>query len=235
MTLATNKTDVEKPVSKREQNRSVKRARALDAALRVFSNSGYAAATMDAIALEAGFTKPTLYQLFISKDELFRAMMLEPRTQMMMAFDHKTDACHVAQLLEFSWTYASTVMRPEFLALARLVIGDAQRHPELGRNYQASGPDKVLKGLAEFMTKQASMGRLKIEDAELAAEDFWGLILSAPRNRALHVPDEKMDVAQLGKYVHNGIRVFLKAYSTDPAEDLSRLEVLMRKNHYNKK
>jgi len=220
------------PVSKREQNRSEKRARALDAALTVFSNCGYAAATMDAIAAEAKLTKPTLYQYFSSKDELFREMMLVPRDQMMMAFDRSTEECHVAQLLEFSWVYAETVMHPQFLALARLVIGDARRTDDqgrsYGRSYQASGPDKVLTGLANFLSEQASLGRLDVEDSELAAEDFWGLILSAPRNRALHLPDFTINEHQLSRYINNGIKVFLKAYSTNPDTDLIRLGKLIK-------
>lgn len=231
---STNMAAISEPVSKREQNRSEKRARALEAALTVFSNCGYTAATMDAIAAEAGLTKPTLYQYFASKDQLFKEMMLEPRDQMMMAFDRPATECHVAQLLEFSWAYAKTVMHPQFLSLARLVIGDAQRTDgqgqSYGRSYQASGPDKVLKGLASFLSEQASIGRLEVEDAELAAEDFWGLILSAPRNRALHVPDSNIDENQLSRYINNGIKVFLKAYSTNPDTDLIRLRKLVKTN-----
>ncbi len=218
----------ERPVSKRELNRTEKRKRALDAALSVFSNNGYSAATMDAIATEAGMTKPTLYQYFASKEELFKEMMFAPRQQMLMAFDHSTDDCYVSQLLEFSWAYANVVMRPEYLALARLVIADAQRHPEIGQHYQAIGPDRVLKGLADFMSIQSSKGLLEFEDAELAAEDFWGLILSAARNKALHIPNSYISSEQLSKYINNGIRVFLKAYSNNPVKDLTRLAGLVK-------
>lgn len=225
-----NKGSAAKQLSRREQNRSEKRNRALDAALKVFSEKGYASATMDAIAAKAGLTKPTLYSYFPSKDELFNEMMLAPRDNMLMAFDHAPQDCHVMQLWDFSWAYSKTVMQPEFLALARLVIADAQRSPELGKAYQASGPDRVLKGLAQFMTRQAQLDRLDIKDAELAAEDFWGLILSAPRNRALHVPDTRTSLKILSKYIHNGINVFLKAYSTNPQADLDRLAKLIKTN-----
>lgn len=219
-----------KTPSKRELNRSNKRARVLEAALTVFSKFGYAATTMDAIAAAAGLTKPTLYQYFESKDELFLAMMLAPRDQMMVAFDQSPNECHVKQLWDFSWVYADIVMQPEYLALARLVIGDAQRNPEIGRAYQASGPDRVRKGLAGFMANQAVLGRLTIEDADLAAEAFWGLILSAPRNRALHIPDAYSNRGQISKYIINGISVFLKAYSTNPDSDLDRLTTLVMAN-----
>lgn len=228
------KTNTTGTLSKREQNRSDKRTRLLTAALTVFSRNGYTATTMDSIAAEAGLTKPTLYQYFNGKDELFHAMMLEPREMMMIPFDHSGSACHVEQLWDFSWVYAKIVMQPEYLALARLVIGDAQRSPEIGRAYQASGPDRVRKGLAAFMSNQAVLGRLSIEDAELAAEDFWGLILSAPRNKALHIPDSYSDIQQISKYIINGIKIFLKAYSTNPKADLQRLNELVAANRSEK-
>ena len=164
-----DKPGADKPLSRREQNRLEKHARALDAALTVFSQKGYAATTMDAIAAEAGLTKPTLYQYFPGKDYLFREMMLAPHNEMMMAFDQSADECHVRQLWEFSWAYAKIVMHPDYLALARLVMGDALRYPEIARAYQANGPDKVLKGLSQFMAEQAERGNLLIDDAELAA------------------------------------------------------------------
>lgn len=213
--------------SRREQNRLEKRQKALDAALSVFSQNGYAAATMDAIAAKAGLTKPTLYQYFDSKEALFQAMMLAPRDTMLTVFDAPPEACHVTQLWRFSWAYAHVVMQPEFLALARLVIGDAQRSPDMGKAYQNSGPDRVLAGLARYMSQQARQNRLNIEDAELAAEDFWGLILSSPRNRALHVPNDIPTRTTLQRYVHNGQKVFLRAYSTHPKQDLEILERLI--------
>jgi AcrR family transcriptional regulator len=45
----------------------------LDAARAVFSRLGFEAASMDAIAAEAGATKPTLYGRFGSKKELYEA------------------------------------------------------------------------------------------------------------------------------------------------------------------
>ena len=214
-------------LSRREQNRLEKRQRALDAALTVFSQKGYAAATMDAIATQAGLSKPTLYQYFENKDALFQAMMLLPRDTMLTVFQEPPEACHVTQLWRFSWAYAEVVMAPEFLALARLVIGETHRSPDLGQTYQTSGPDQVLGGLTQFMADQKRLGRLNVDDPELAAEDFWGLILSSPRNTALHKPSEIPNRKQLARYVQNGQRVFLRAYSTRPDHDLKVLETLI--------
>jgi AcrR family transcriptional regulator len=48
----------------------------LEAAKKVFFSKGYTKATMDEIALEAEISKPTIYQYFKSKDDLFFSLML---------------------------------------------------------------------------------------------------------------------------------------------------------------
>jgi len=48
-----------------------------DAAIKVFSASGYTEATMDEIALKAGVAKGTLYYHFKSKEEIFKFIISE--------------------------------------------------------------------------------------------------------------------------------------------------------------
>jgi hypothetical protein len=136
----------------------------------------------------------------------------------------------VADLLTFAWAYADTVMRPDMLSLARLIIGEVSRFPEIGRAYQASGPDHLLRGIMRYLEDQRTAKRLVFEDAELAAQDLWGLILSAPRTQALYMPDATPDRETLTRYITNGLRVFLKAYSTTPAQDLDQLAALLTSN-----
>lgn len=212
---------------RRQLNRIAKERRILDTALRVFSETGYSGTTMDALAVAAGLTKPTLYQYFASKEQLFSAMMLQQRDLMLDVFTHPSAKGMVQDLHQFAWDYAANVMRPEMLALARLIIGEVQRFPEIGRAYQASGPDRLLAGIMAYLEGQRALGRLTFDDAELAAQDFWGLILSAPRNTALYLPDQPPDQNALARYVDNGLRVFLRAYSTDPATDLATLEAIL--------
>jgi len=219
------------PLSRRAQNKLDRKRRILDAAIKVFAETGFSGASMDAIAAEADLSKPTLYQYFPSKAELFQSMMAAPRDAMMLAFEETLDGGMVEQLHRFAWRYADIVLRPDYLSLARLIIGEAQRFPEIGSDYQSSGPDKVLIGLMQFMAKQRDAGRLEFEDAELAAEDFWGLILSAPRNRALHIPNADLSAETLGRYIYNGLGVFLRAYSTDVDMDLEKLACIKAAPH----
>jgi TetR/AcrR family transcriptional regulator, mexJK operon transcriptional repressor len=212
---------------RRQQNRIERERRILEAALKVFSETGYSGATMDAVAIEAGLSKPTLYQYFASKEALFSGMMLGERDQMLEFFLHPSGKGIVADLHGFAWDYADTVMRPNLLSLARLIIGEVQRFPEIGRAYQESGPDRLLRGIMDYLEGRRAAGQLAFEDAELAAQDLWGLILSAPRTQALYMPDHLPTRAEVARYLNNGLRVFLKAYSTRPAEDLAALEALI--------
>ncbi len=215
---------------RRQQNRLNRERRILDAALTVSAALGYSGTTMDAVAAEAGVTKPTLYSYFPSKESLFQAMMLGKRDLMLDVFDHPSRKGMVADLLNFAWTYADTVMRPDMLSLARLIIGEVSRFPEIGRAYQASGPDHLLRGIMRYLEDQRDAGRLHFDDAELAAQDLWGLILSAPRTQALYMPDAAPGRDTLTRYITNGLRVFLKAYSTTPAQDLDQLAALLTPN-----
>ena len=212
---------------RRQLNRLNRERAILDAALKVFAAHGFSGATMDAVATEAGLTKPTLYSYFSSKDDLFQAMLLAKRDLMLDVFDHPSGSM-VADLSDFAWAYAETVMRPDMLSLARLIIGEVTRFPEIGRAYQSSGPDHLLHGIMRYLVTQRDAGRLTFDDAELAAQDLWGLILSAPRTQALHMPDALPDRATLNRYITNGLRVFLRAYSITPAQDLDQLAALCR-------
>ena len=52
-----------------------RRPEVLDAALKLFLKSGYDGTSMQAVADEAGVTKPVVYACFDSKDQLFRALL----------------------------------------------------------------------------------------------------------------------------------------------------------------
>ncbi len=213
--------------SPRALNKQAKERRILQAALSVFCSEGYSGASMDAIAASAEVSKPTLYQYFGTKEQLFAAIMLSGRDKMLDAFAHPSAKGMVFDLHSFAWDYAATVMSAEFLSLARLIIAEAQRFPEIGRAYQASGPDRVLRGIMDYLTDQRTADRLIFDDAELAAQDLWALILSAPRNKALHIPDPPPEKPEIARYLTNGLRVFLRAYSADPQADLAALDLIV--------
>ncbi len=70
---ATRHKDVFRRRQKREKQQRAQSI--LDAATNVFLAKGYAKTTMDDIALEAEITKPTIYQYFKTKEQLYFSLM----------------------------------------------------------------------------------------------------------------------------------------------------------------
>ena len=63
------------------------RPRLLDAAIRIFADSGYAAATIDAVGRAAGVTKGGVYFHFEGKEELFFAALDDRKDRLRSALD----------------------------------------------------------------------------------------------------------------------------------------------------
>ncbi len=61
----------------RSERKAATRARLLDAAARVYARQGFAGATLDEVAAEAGFTKGAVYAHFGSKENLLLALLQE--------------------------------------------------------------------------------------------------------------------------------------------------------------
>ena len=61
----------------RSERKAATRARLLDAAARVYARQGFAGATLDEVAAEAGFTKGAVYGHFGSKENLLMALLQE--------------------------------------------------------------------------------------------------------------------------------------------------------------
>ncbi len=64
----------------RSERKAATRARLLDAAARVYARRGFAGATLEEVAAEAGFTKGAVYAHFGSKENLLLALLQEHLT-----------------------------------------------------------------------------------------------------------------------------------------------------------
>ncbi|MGW0930744.1 TetR/AcrR family transcriptional regulator [Streptomyces sp. NPDC002644] len=202
-----------------------KRRAILDAAIRVFAREGYVQAGLDAIAAEAGVAKPTIYNHFGGKENLFREAVLEA-TQRSSAKtlaalegfptpqpdDLRTELEGVATRLvqcfrdENSW------------ALQRLLYAETVRFPAVFDDWRATGPAKVADALAGRLARLANAGRLSITEPDRAAGQFLALIADdMPMLSALGT--RPIDDAALHAAVKSGVETFLKAFAPREAED----------------
>ena len=195
------------------------RERILEAAVGFFSQHGYLAANMDELAAEAGFAKRTVYNLFGSKDELFRAV-IRRTTEIAERFVVEQVEGPVGaapldeELPSFAVAHARAVLTPRVVAVRRLLIGAARRFPDLAADYFDRVPRAVIRAIASRLERYGEAGLLAVPDPGAAAEHFAYLVLGARLDRALFepgiVPEHEIDEA-----ARAGAAVFLRAYRAD--------------------
>ena len=190
-----------------------KKLAVLKAALRLFLEQGFGATSMDAIAREAGVSKATLYAHVKSKEELFSLITASCAQQLVAtqsAFEHASDIR--TALLGFARAHVALLLSPEGAAMYRIVIAEAPRFPELGRAFYENGPAVRLAALARYLQEADAQGMLKIDNAQLAANEFVAMIGGILHLRAMLGHAGEVTAAEQEAVVEHAVDTFLRAY-----------------------
>ncbi len=199
-----------------------KRQAIMAAATSLFLSHGYDGTSMDDVASLAEVSKPTVYKHFADKEGLFFAIILATTDRMDELVRLVVDALARTENLEqdltrFAQRFLSALMQPEVLRLRRLVIANAERFPDMGRAWYQSGVERALGTLAGQFRRLHEQGSLQLEDAQLAADHFVGLLLWIPVNRVMFSGDAAASSeAELDDYAGAAVRAFLRAYAPKP-------------------
>lgn len=129
-----------------------------DAALGLFLDLGFEAASMDAIALKAGVAKGTLYARYGNKEILFRAILdqeLERWSKRAGAQDHLLPDELAPRLRYHARSLAEAYVQPEYARIARLVETAAPTLPNVARHWEEVATTRFLRFLAGDMAKVA--------------------------------------------------------------------------------
>ena len=171
------------------------RAAVVDAARTLFLRNGYAGTTMEEIAALAGIARRTVFNNYTEKDALFTQIVREViayaevfARELHEEFTVAITPANLRALLDsLARRIALTVMRPEVIALRRLLIGEARNFPELGAEYFERAPGQVIETLALGFEHLGKVGLLRVPDARRAAAQFAYLVVGEPLDRAMLV------------------------------------------------
>jgi TetR/AcrR family transcriptional repressor of mexJK operon len=192
-----------------------KHAAILEAATRVFLDSGYDAASMDAIAREAGVSKQTVYSHFGGKDALFGAIIREKCDELLepiIAPETRVDDPEAA-LTDMARRFLELVLIAGNMALFRTVVGEWARFPELAAAFYDSGPKLALENLTAYLSELDARGVLAIADPQFAAGLFFGMLRSDTYMRRLLGIGPDPTAEDIERTVGEAVRVFLAAYA----------------------
>ncbi|ADD44713.1 TetR/AcrR family transcriptional regulator [Stackebrandtia nassauensis] len=197
------------------------RAVIMTAASEHFLRKGYVGANVDEIAAEARVSKRTVYNIFGTKEQLFREILAEAfgtaERFSRETVSVLTDTDDLAgELKAVAVRLARIVLDPRVVRLRRLLIGEAERFPELAGEYYRRAPDRVMDTLAEAIGRLGERGLLRASDPRLAAEHFAFLVMGAALDRALFTVDgETLPQTEIETRAVAGVAAFLAAYKDE--------------------
>lgn len=119
--------------------------RILDTALRLLGRDGYARMSMDAVAAEAGVTKPTIYRRYSGKAELATAALARLAASREQSAPEPTGVLQI-DLVRQLRHFQAGVERPYGVTLVGTVLAEEHETPELIELYRRLivGPRRAM-------------------------------------------------------------------------------------------
>lgn len=193
---------------------SKKRKSFITAAEELFLNQDYASVTIDAIVKTAKSSKPTFYNYFKSKDDLFEAYIIDSAQDFMnelneiITFTTTIDKT----LYQLGLTYIKKLLSPHIIALNKLVIGESKRQPEIVKIYFEQGVMKVVSTFIYVMEKAVKTRVLQAQSPCVLAKYFKALCDAECQELALWGQKSTWTEEEIHQQTETAVKHFLKIY-----------------------
>jgi AcrR family transcriptional regulator len=198
------------------RQQAAKREAILEAALGEFLADGFTDTSVDRIAAAAGVSKQTIYNHFGDKKQLFIEVLRDRQRQVGVFPDDELaeqlgEADDLAAALgRYAREAIRVMLRPDIVALRRLVLAEAGRHPEILDEWTRRRPQAEAL-LVTVIERQAARGRLDVPDPALAAHQLTIVLFTEAHARSLYGL-RKLSRAEIGQIADTGIDLWLRAY-----------------------
>lgn len=195
-----------------------RRQRILDAALALFLDRGFTETTVDAVAAQAGVTKRTIYEVVGDKVALFRAVGAEhtSRTGRMLYPELAADCGLKDALAALARALLDHAVMPARIAVARMIVLESMRFPDLARVVLEGGRTSVEGGMFAVFRHLEDRGVVRFPDKGMAAKIFYDVVVGNLGFRTtLGFANERMSEEEIDLRLDTFIRGFLRV---DPAD-----------------
>lgn len=184
------------------------RERILAAARKIFLDGLPEHATMDAVAHQAGMSKKTIYREFKSQVELLAALLLENVADM-GAFPPPQPGDDIElELYGMLVRMVTHFTSPRSMALARLIVSEVRRYPELMNASKPKGFPREL--LANWLASPVVRAKYQIDDPDDAAAMLFGMVMQDSGFRLMVDSNATMPAHQIETRARRAVAIFLK-------------------------
>ncbi|MBL4813442.1 MAG: TetR/AcrR family transcriptional regulator [Rhodobacteraceae bacterium] len=182
----------------------------------VFLADGFEAANVDDIARAANVSKATIYSYFPDKRSLFiEVLQLECSQQGARALQSIDMTAPLRELLHQAGEQMVNFIDTDFgQRVFRICMAEAERFPEIGRSFYQTGLVVVRAPLIAMFESAIARGELKIDDLELAAEQFQVLCKANLLERVIFNAEKAIAPAEKQRVITGAVEMFLACYGT---------------------
>ena len=191
-----------------------KRQAILDAAKILFLSNGYASTSMDAVAVEAGVSKLTVYSHFTDKETLFSAAVVAKcEEQLPVMYFELPEGMPVEKvLLNIARGFHVLINSEESVNLHRLMMTSGSQDPKLSQIFFEAGPMRMLQGMERLLCKIDQSGALRIAKPFTAAEHFFCLLKGTANFCLLYGCGGQLSAEAAEEHVQEIVGLFMRAY-----------------------
>ena len=192
---------------------AIKRQAIVAAATAAFFDKGFAASSIEQIAADAGVSKVTVYNHFGDKRGLFVAAV-ETQCETMrghFSIGEIPKGSLRERLTAIGEAMVAFLSRPEMVQFERRIAAETEHEPEIGAAFLAAGPHRMRSAFAGLMAAMVEKGELKMDDPDLAAEQFASMCKGmGDLERRFGMP---LDEARNRRRIEGAVEVFCRAYA----------------------
>jgi AcrR family transcriptional regulator len=187
------------------------RALIVQAAREEFGASGYAGASMCAVAQRAGVSTKTLYRIIPTKDALFESVISDRIERFIMEIDERALAnLDMEQALErILVAFGRLTLDSKTIGILRLVLSECERFPEIGKAFYDAAVKRSGDAMTRWLEEQCRKGLLVLEDPPLGAAMLRGMMIMEPQRAVMMGQREAPEVAEIERRAKICARLFL--------------------------
>lgn len=186
--------------------------RILEAARVEFLNKGgIEGASMEGIAAAAGCSKLTLYRRFGSKEELFKALVLQRSPNYAVKFHIDPDGKPDEVLYQLGLSIAAFFFKPDNLKSIRLVVAEIGRVEGLAELMKEEG-DRFREPVKRCLEALKARGMSRFEDSTMAAIQFINLCVLGHYYLMAGYTSEVVSAEQQQVMVRSAVKLFVATH-----------------------
>lgn len=198
--------------------RGEKRRQAImDASKDLFLANGFDGTSLEMIISQAGGSRRSVYQYFGGKEGLFGAIISDSTDEFLTLLDDAEfrNLPPREALTSLATKFLRFLLKPDMLALFRVVVGESTRFPELGKVLHQAA-DNAHDKLADYLRLQTAKGLIQAPDPELMARHFFSMVKGDLHFQATIIPDIDFPDQAIEAYIHSSVDLFLKGIAPTP-------------------